>query len=370
MSPRKSVQTRAQGLREVQRRFSHLIKVMKDRYLDAGYELDDVHLAEILGVHDGVLRKGKSSSVSPALVRAVGDIWNVDLNWLLLGEGQEPEKTGPPLGVEKISREMRVSRGRWDEHKVRRLLAERKLSQRHLANLLATDPQRAGNLVRGTLRDPELRVKLAGILEVDPESLFLVSRSAAEGRSRAQGALRQADRQLFTSGAVRRALESMLNRQLEDALALQSGQPAAASGFEPTVVRLDIPPAPAELSESERLRYDHNREVLERWSRTQNAFEVPPEVAQRYCREVVGYYDGGRVDDVGGILRDFLQENQETGDSKSAGTVALKSSVLVIGNTEIPVDDPELLARLPEYLNSAVGRKRLLDWLRKNVKPR
>ena len=45
---------------DIERRFSHLLAVLKERYLAAGYELDDVHLAEILGVHDGVLRKGKS----------------------------------------------------------------------------------------------------------------------------------------------------------------------------------------------------------------------------------------------------------------------------------------------------------------------
>jgi len=364
----KSLQTKAQGLGEAQRRFSLLIKVMKDRYLAAGYELDDVHLAEILGVHDGVLRKGKSSSVSPALVRAVGDIWNVDLNWLLLGEGEEPGKSGPPHGIERLSAETRVGRGRWDEHKVRRLLAEKNLSQRSLARLLATDPQRAGNLVRGTLRDPELRRKLAAILEVDPESLFLVSRTTAEHRLAGPG--RRGEGRLFTAGAVRRALETLISRHLDEALTGQAGRSPGPARFESTRIRLEIPPAPADLSESERLRYNHNREVLERWSRTQEAFEVPPAVAQRYCREVVGYYDGGRVDDVGGILRDFLQENQQASDTKSAATVTLKKSVLAIGGTEIEVDDPELLARLPEYLNSEVGRKRLLDWLRKNVKPR
>ena len=46
----------------------------------------------------------------------------------------------------------------------------------------------------------------------------------------------------------------------------------------------------------------------------------------------------------------------------------MKKSVLMIGDTEIEVDDPELLAKIPEYLGSKSGRKRLLDWLRKNVK--
>ncbi len=56
--------------------------------------------------------------------------------------------------------------------------------------------------------------------------------------------------------------------------------------------------------------------MLERWSRTNRAFEVPAKVAGRYCREVVGFYDGGRVDDVGGILRDFVNENLELSDTR------------------------------------------------------
>ncbi|OGG02745.1 MAG: hypothetical protein A3F83_11530 [Candidatus Glassbacteria bacterium RIFCSPLOWO2_12_FULL_58_11] len=354
---------------DIERRFSHLLTVMKERYLAAGYELDDVHLAEILGVHDGVLRKGKSLSVSPALAKAVGAIWQVDLNWLLLGEGEPPSADEAPIGVERLSFKSRIARGRWDEHKVRRLLAEKNLNQRGLSRLLNTDPQRAGNLVRGTLRDPRLRVRLAEILKTAPDSLFLVSRTIppkfSPGRKSAAGE----SGKLYSFLAVRRALVSLLDEKLEPALQLQAAGSAAA-GYESSEVKISVPPAPEVLSENERKRYEHNREVLERWSRTSGAFEVPAEVAGRYCREVVGFYDGGRVDDVGGILRDFVNENLELGDTRpgaEAAAVKLKKGVLVIGGTEIEVDDPELLAKLPEYLGSPVGRQRLLDWLRKSL---
>jgi len=169
---------------------------------------------------------------------------------------------------------------------------------------------------------------------------------------------------------VRYAVETLIAERLEEALASQSAG-AGSSGLEPSEVRISVPPAPRGLTESERKRYDHNREVLERWSQTSRAFEIPSEVAERYCREVVGFYDGGRVDDVGGILRDFLQEHIERSDMKlstDSELVKLKKGVLMIGGTEIEIDDPELLAKIPEYLSSKSGRKRLLDWLRKNVK--
>lgn len=365
MSPRKSSTPATQRGGEVEQRFNRLLSVMKERYLAAGYELDDVHLADILGVHDGVLRKGKSSSVSPSLARSVGQTWQVDLNWLLLGDGELPDATGPPLGIENLDEDTRTSRGRWDEHKVRRLLAEKNLSQRELSKLLGTDPQRAGNLVRGTLRDASLRKKLAGILDARPEVLFLASPSQMRG-ARAGG---RSSRRKFTASQVRNALAGMIDRHLEAALAGSDTQDQSAY-FEPTETPIVVPPPPPRLSESERERYDRNREALERWSKTPASFEVPPSVAGRYCREVVGFYDGGRLDDVGGILRDFIQEESQMSGRKPDGlpeTIQLKNGVLVVGGTEIEIDDPELLAKLPEYLASEAGKRRLLNWLRDNV---
>jgi len=355
---------------DVEMRFAELLSIMKGRYLAAGYELDDVHLAEILRVHDGVLRKGKSVSVSPALVKAAGQIWNIDLNWFLLGVGEKPWASGEPLGLERLSRETRIARGRWDEHKVRHFLAERKLMLKDLADLLAIDSQRAGNLVRGTLRDAKLRMRLAEVLKVKPDALFLVSETGAEKRALTRKRLSGTTQPLFNLQSVRRALETMIERHLQRSLAEQEA-PDRSAVFKSSEIRLNIPPAPDDLSEMERKRYEHNREVLERWSRTQAAFEVSPSVAERYCREVVGFYEGGQVDDVGGILRDFLQEDLERSDTRPAThekRLQIKKGVLPIGNTEIEVNDPELLAKLPEYLSSKAGRRRLLNWLRKNVK--
>ncbi len=359
----------AKGM-ELEQRFVSLLSLMKERYLAAGYELDEVHLAQILGVHEGVLRKGKKNSVSPALALAAGRVWRIDLNWLLLGEGDPPEKHGPPYGIERLPREKRIFRGRWNEHRVHQLLAERGLSQKKLAELLRIPISSAGTLVRGQLRDHAQRIRLAEILQVEPDSLFLTSGTTAEKRAGSSVQVEKSSERLYSFRTVHRALESVICEHLEPSLREHSRSGKGAE-YESSLVCITVPSAPEGLTESERLRYERNRKVLERWSRSSRAFEVPPEVAGRYCREVVGFYDGGRVDDVGGILRDFLQESSEPGDKdsgKDAQRLKLKKGVIAVGDTEIKVDDPELLAKLPEYLSSKVGRKRLLDWLRKNTK--
>lgn len=353
--------------RTTEERFSELLQVMKERYLRAGYELDDVHLAQILEVHDGVLRKGKAESVSPALAEAVGRTWQVDLNWLLLGTGRRPDPAGPPLGLNRLPAGLRVKRGNWDRRKVGQLLEEHGLMQKDLAERLGIDPGRAGGLVRGTLRDSALRERLADLLEVSPQELFLTA-PLSPGRPEHEHSPDQEHR--FSLGTVRLALESMLEQQLERAL-LERGAAAGELEYQPTELRLEVPPPPEELTGEHRRRYELNREVLERWSRTSAAFQVPPAIARRYCLEVVGFYEGGQVDDVGGLLRDFLQEDQARGDTRPAEAegepIRLLKGVLVVGGREVAVEDPELLARLPEYLASRAGRRRLLDWLRRNL---
>ncbi|MCE5270341.1 helix-turn-helix transcriptional regulator [bacterium] len=351
---------------EIEQRFAWLLDRMRDRYLAGGYELDDVHLAQILGVHPGVLRKGKFSSVSPSLAQAAAEAWDVDLNWLLLGRGREPSAQGPLSGLEQIPRETRVARGRWSDAEVRRLMREKGLSQKDLAARLGIPQARAGALARGQLRDPDLRESLAGILGVPVEHLFLVTGNNPPEET----ALETADTGgLYSLSAVRGALSRILDEHLEAALG-SGGRTEHTLEFVPDGISLAVPPPAPSLSELDRLRYERNREVLERWSRSRGAFSVPAEVAGRFCREVSGFYEGGRVDDVGHILRDYISEADQAGGQAGKADPArlqLQDNVLIVGGTQIEVDDPELLARIPEYLNTRTGRLRLLEWLRSNV---
>lgn len=294
---------------EIERRFSWLLDRMRNRYLDGGYELDDVHLADILGVHPGVLRKGKFSSVSPSLAQAAALAWGVDLNWLLLGRGLEPPEHGDIPGLDRLPRETRVARGRWNDTYVRQLLRIKRLSQIDVARHLGIPQARAGAVARGQLRDPELREKLAALLDVPVERLFLVTDRVRQKETSNEPAVPD---NLYNLDMVRSALNSLLDERLERALENMRLEKGGAE-FVPDGVILNIPLPPPDLSDPERKRYERNREVLERWSLSRGAFSVPAEVAGRYCREVVGFYDGGRMEDVGGILRDFMVENDQPG---------------------------------------------------------
>ena len=357
---------------EIEQRFCLLLQIMKQRYLNSGYELDDVHLAQILDIHYGVLRKGKTISVSPSLALAVGNTWNVDLNWLLLGNGNAPEDKIAAPGIEKLSLEERVARGNWDEHKVRLMLKKRNLTQKKLARLLKTETFQVGSLVRGARREAGLRIKLANLLGVKPEDLFLktspeTTETTIENTSRTNT---QQNNFSFSLEEIKQAIAYLLDNDLEARL---EGVKESAQGnleYESTETILEIPPAPDWYDQNERERYEKNKKILQKWSETENSFHVPPAVSARYCREQVAFYDGGRLDEIGGLLRDYMQKNSENSDTlkgTASQRIELKKGVISIGDQVIEVDNPELLAKLPEYLSTETGKMRLLQWLRDNV---
>lgn len=358
--------------KDIEQRFCHLLQIMKRRYLNSGYELDDVHLAQILDVHYGVLRKGKTISVSPSLALAVGNVWNVDLNWLLLGNGNPPDENSAAPGIEKLSLEERVARGNWDEHKVRLMLKKRNLTQKKLARLLKTETFQVGSLVRGARRESGLRIKLASLLGVKPEDLFLrIYPETSENYSDNSPAKGTGQNETnFSLDEIRQALANMLESDLEPRLEKIKQSTPGEYQYETTENFLEIPPAPDWYDQHEKDRYEMNRKILHKWSKTSKSFHVPPSVTARYCREQVAFYDGGRLDDIGGLLRDYMQKNSEKSDTLKGTTsqrIELRKGVISIGDQVIEVDNPELLAKLPEYLGSETGKMRLLQWLRDNV---
>ena len=358
--------------KDIEQRFCYLLQIMKQRYLNSGYELDDVHLAQILDVHYGVLRKGKTISVSPSLALAVGNVWNIDLNWLLLGIGNPPEENSPAPGIEKLSLEERVARGNWDEHKVRLMLKKHNLTQKKLARLLKTETFQVGSLVRGARRESGLRIKLANLLGVKPEDLFLKINPETIENNSINSVVTSAGQKNshFSLTEIKQALTQILESDLESRLEKVKQSNQGEYEYESTETILEIPPAPDWYDQNERNRYERNKKILQKWSKTEKSFHVPPSVTARYCREQVAFYDGGHLDEIGGLLRDYIQKNTEMSDTLKGTTaqrIELRKGVVSIGDQVIEVDNPELLAKLPEYLNSETGKMRLLQWLRDNV---
>jgi transcriptional regulator with XRE-family HTH domain len=85
---------------------------------------------------------------------------------------------------------------------------------------------------------------------------------------------------------------------------------------ESTELHLAVPDPPGYLDREEKRRWKRNAEVLQRWADTESAWccfprGVPPWAIERYCREAVGFYNGGGLSDVSGVLWDFIQEGKK-----------------------------------------------------------
>ena len=78
--------------------------------------------------------------------------------------------------------------------------------------------------------------------------------------------------------------------------------------LEVTEVRMNIPELPEGLNEDEAARWERNRGVLERWMNSEAAIWAPQWALERFCRDVVEMYGGGRLEEVTGLLKDFMEE--------------------------------------------------------------
>lgn len=85
--------------------------------------------------------------------------------------------------------------------------------------------------------------------------------------------------------------------------------------FESTEVILKFPEKPIDIDQDQAARWDRNELALRRWEKTETARrqfprgDVPAWALERFCREVVNFYEGGNLQDVGGLLLDFISES-------------------------------------------------------------
>ena len=91
----------------------------------------------------------------------------------------------------------------------------------------------------------------------------------------------------------------------------RAGEEASDLTFESTEIVLKFPGKPAKLSGEESERWDQNELALRRWEKTQAAFNVPTRALEKFCRQVVGLYEGGKPKDIGDLLKDFMEENKK-----------------------------------------------------------
>lgn len=68
-----------------------------------------------------------------------------------------------------------------------------------------------------------------------------------------------------------------------------------------------------ERTPEDRERWLRNTEVLQRWAeaRPEEVFWVPIWALERFCRENVSLWEGGRIDDISGLLKDYIEEGRK-----------------------------------------------------------
>jgi len=106
-------------------------------------------------------------------------------------------------------------------------------------------------------------------------------------------------------------MRTQVSRQADESMHLLRRRSDQMPYLERTEVILKFPEKPSDLTEEEAERWNRNELALRRWERTKHAFNAPTWALERFCREVVHFYEGGDLKDVGGLLKDFIQEGKK-----------------------------------------------------------
>lgn len=87
----------------------------------------------------------------------------------------------------------------------------------------------------------------------------------------------------------------------------QKAEPASES----TEAILKIPKKPSNLDKVEAEHWNRNVLTLRRWEESCKSLSAPSWAVERYCREVAGLHSGDKLDDIGGILKGFIEEGEK-----------------------------------------------------------
>lgn len=259
-----------------------------------GRILSSRELAGLLGVtHTTITRVEKGEiDPSPKVARALAAKYKISESWYLTGKGPAPWE--PEQSIEWQVAEKQLAKGEFGGA-LHLAGAEIKSSSHHK---LIEHWIRAG-------RDPFYREALYNVIERSRivDTFLELRRELAELQAGASGL------DTVSPPAVTKS-ENKYGPKAAPSIRL-----TADNTFESTEVSIELPDKPSKLSPDDSHRWDINLSALERYAATERAKKdwprgvIPSGIAARFCREVVGFYEGGRVDDVGGILWDYLTES-------------------------------------------------------------
>lgn len=217
----------------------------------------------------------------------------------------------------------------------------KELSQRALGDLVGLSFQHISNYERGQIpKEPNDLPKIADALGVSVDKLKNIGPAIPENIPE-PASFTEADHRRFIRQEVRDllekerlALESLIKSLLSHDLTprtdteIPQGEivkpaPESAAGtgkpeplFESVELKLVLPDPPGNMNKDELERWENNVETLQRWSETEAARRdyprgVPGWAVERFCREAVGFYQGGSIKDVSGLLWDYMEEGNK-----------------------------------------------------------
>jgi len=176
---------------------------------------------------------------------------------------------------------------------ITRLLEEKGLSQADLARISGFTPQEVWAWVNGKyFPTSRTRSRLASALEVSVERL-------TNGHKPAK--IEQAD-----DDHIRKIVEDTIE-DLFKAFEWSTKPPTWLR----EEIRLEFPKPPGGLTEEESYRWNMNELALRRWENLPETFYVPIWALKRFCLEAKGPYEDGKLQEVTGILKDFIKAGKE-----------------------------------------------------------
>ena len=199
---------------------------------------------------------------------------------------------------------------------IKSLREDKELSQAEVAELIKTDQTTVSSWERGEVSPSrENRQKLADLYGVGVEDFTSGAESAPplESFEELRRVVRQEVRDLLE--AERKVILPLLKRIDRATGGKRFKKPEEEPYFESTELRLVLPDPPAGLGRDDLKRWTGNAETLKRWGETQAASRdfphgVPGWAVEKFCRQAVGFYEGGSLKDVSGVLLDFIEEGK------------------------------------------------------------
>lgn len=270
----------------------------------SGQTLSATRLAELLNVSTPTITEAENGTrpPSPKAARALYEKYKVSEEWYLTGEGYAPWESD--LSIEWQIVEKQLAEGQFG-------------GALHVASTaIKISPQR--KLIDHWIRagkNPLYREALYKVIEemdilpIYHELLELKQELAEQRAAAAEPAVSEPEPvspPAVTPGGHKYAGKARPAIRL-----------TAEPTFESTEVILQFPAKPANLEPEDSTRWDRNELALRRWEQTETARrqfprgDVPTWALERFCREVVHFYEGGTLEGVGGILKDFIQEGKK-----------------------------------------------------------